>query len=82
MLDKYNSKSDEYSEYEKRLVRDFYVLNLWTKLNDSGNNLDAIPEELKDLFLNYFSEKEIEILSMFDSMTIEKAKAAALDMIR
>lgn len=82
LLDKYNSKSDEYSEYEKRLVRDFYVLNLWTKLNDSGNNLDAIPEELKDLFLNYFSEKEIEILSMFDSMTIEKAKAAALDMIR
>ena len=82
LLEKYNSKSDEYSEYEIRLVRDFYILNLWAKLNGSGNNPDVIPEELKDLFLNYFSEKEIEILSSFDRMPIAQARAVALDMIR
>ena len=82
LLEKYNRKSDEYSEYENRLVRDFYILNLWTKLKGRGNNPDVIPEELKDLFLNYFSEKEIGILSTLDSMTIAQASAATLDMIR
>ena len=44
--------------------------------------VDVIPEELKDLFLNYFSEKEIEILSSFDRMPIAQARAVALGMIR
>lgn len=78
----YDSHSAENSDCESRLLRDVYVLNIWSKLNNFGSDSWIDSEEHKSQYMSNFLPSERETLAVIDQMPADKAKAAVLKMIR
>lgn len=81
LVEEYVSHETENSDFERRLMRNVYILNIWCGLIGYGHDEWISSKEYKNLYMNCFTESEQLLLKSCDAMPLREAKAALRGMI-